>query len=466
LNGAVAQTLATARSDLGGTWTREGQILFTPGITGPIYRIADTGGAAAEVTQVKRPAQEAHLFPHAFGDGRHFLFYVTGADDVRGVYVGASDGTPAVRLLDADSAAIYSPTGYVLFVRQGTLLAQRFDAAQRIVVGSPFPVGDDIAVDAEGSPAVSVSDAGTLVFRPGLAAGERQFTLVDRAGRVVRTIGVPDRAGPRYASLSPDGRHVAMSRTVEGTTNIWLLDTERGVTTRFTSGNARDVGPVWSAEGREIVFASRRQGTLDLYKRSASGGADQQIGPKSLGGMATDWSRDGRYILYRTQRQSKYDLWALPLDGAKSPFVLVESPFNDDDGQFSPDGKWIAYQSDESGRTEVYVQPFPGPGLKERISINGGAQVRWRPDGKELFYIALDGQLVAVPIAWNPDGRSLQAGSPVGLFPSGVGATVQGESWQQYMVAADGQNFLISRVTEPGVSTPLTVIVNWRVSDR
>jgi Tol biopolymer transport system component len=212
----------------------------------------------------------------------------------------------------------------------------------------------------------------------------------DRSGKELERVGLPDSANPMSPSLSPDGRRVALTRAVDGNADVWLLDTVRGVLSRRTTFDGIDDFPIWSPDGTSFVFGSSAKGSLDLYRRSLTGSGDQEllVATPQLK-VASDLSPDGRFLLYRSfDPKASYDIWALPMTGDRKPFPVVQTNFEERDGQFSPDGKWIAYQSDESGRFEIYVQPFPGPGGKERISTKSGAQVRWRPN-KELFDIAL-----------------------------------------------------------------------------
>jgi Tol biopolymer transport system component len=200
---------------------------------------------------------------------------------------------------------------------------------------------------------------------------------------------------------------------------------------------------------------------FDLYQRAVVGSLSQELLTTAQSKQATDWSRDGRFLLYRSNdSKTDWDIWAMPLDGDRKPFPVVRTKFEERDGQFSPDGKWIAYQSNESGRFEIYVQPFPGPGAKSRVSINGGAQVRWRGDGKELFYITLDGRLVAVPFSVASNGQVAETGSPIPLFPARVGA-IQDMSLQEYIVSSDGKRFLMDTALEE-VPSPINVLLNWK----
>jgi Tol biopolymer transport system component len=260
------------------------------------------------------------------------------------------------------------------------------------------------------------------------------------------------------AALSPDDRFIAFGRS----DGIWVLELRRGALSRFTSDSAPGTYPIWSPDGSRIVFGSLRTGIMDLYQKSTTTvGREELLLRTPVNKAATDWSADGRVIVFRSpDTRTGFDIWALPLEGDKKPFPVVQTPFEERDAQLSPDGHWIAYQSNESGRFEVYVQPFPGSGRREQASINGGAQVRWRRDGRELFYIALDGRLMAVPLRI-ASGQPLELGTPVPLFTTRVGGAVQFDR-QQYVVSADGQRFLMNTVADDSRTPPIIVITNWK----
>jgi Tol biopolymer transport system component len=266
------------------------------------------------------------------------------------------------------------------------------------------------------------------------------------------------------ASLSPDNRSVALERTINGNIDVWLMETDRGVLSRFTSDAFRQRWPIWSPDGNTVAFAQNLTGTYDLYVKPVNGGTIDQLllkTPQSKSVM--DWSADGRFILYRSQDpKTGSDLWAVPLNDPQKHIPVAHTEFSESNGQFSPDGKWVAYESNESGRFEVYVQPFTGPGRKTQISLKGGAQARWRHDGQALFYIGADDRLTEVPLRFGADGQSVEPGPPAFLFTTHIGGAVQGQLLQQYAVALDGQRFLLNAVTqEPSVS-PITVILNWK----
>ena len=464
IDGGSPRALANAPGGTGGTWSRDGVILFST-LGQPILRVSDRGGDPRPATRLDAQ-QGAHSLPQFLPDGRHFLYWAASGREPNGVYVGQLDGSETRRLLDADFPAVYAPPDHLFFVRQGALFAQRFDPASLALAETPFPVAEHVTSALGPRMAVSTSAAGPVAYRTGAAGGgERQLTWFDRSGHQLAHVGAPGPSAQLSPSLSPNGRRVALFRRANGNLDVWLLDVERGVPTRFTFDSADDGVPLWSRDGSRIVFNSNRKGAHDLYQKSASGAGSEEalLLQTAQHKQATDWSPDGRFLLYQSiDPPRNLNIWALPLDGDRTPFPVVQTDFEEHGGQFSPDGKWIAYVSIKSGRYEVYVRPFQRTGDEIRISTDGGDQVRWRPDGKELFYIARDGQLVAVPIRAGPSNETLVAGTPVRLFATRVGGWVGGLPGPQYVVASDGQRFLMNTLSGEVITSPITVILNWR----
>ena len=468
------QVLADASAGRGGAWNADGVILFAPQ-AGPIFRISASGGTRIQVTHLDAQ-RRSHRFPQFLADGRHFLYFVrpsVGIPDVRGVYVGQLDGTKTERLVDADVAGVLAGENQLLFVRQGTLFAQRLDPTRLTMSGKPVPVASRIVNNtAFGVAAVSSSASGLFVYRSGPAEG-RQFTWFDRSGRELGKLGEIDTSDPSDPALSPDGREVAVSREVDENRDIWLLDTSRGVLRRLTSDPGIDRSATWSPDGRGIVFSANREGLADLYLMPSSGGGNERLfvsTPEAK--QAADFSPDGRFLLFRTQNlKTRYDIWAVPVNPGRSsslellegqgPFVVARTNSDERDPQASPDGKWIAYESDESGRFEIYVQPFPGPGPKFPVSRGGGAQVRWPRNAKELFYIGLDDRLMSVAITLDAKRQTVTAGVPVPLFTTNVGGAITVRR-QQYVVSGDGQRFLMNTIKDQASASPITVVQNWR----
>src|SRR5262245_16896165 len=457
--GGAPQVLANADAGRGGTWSREGIILFGDS-AGSVFRVPATGGEAVAVTRTE-PGQRSHRFPQFLPDGQHFIYFV----EAQGVYAGSLDGALSKRLADADVAAVVSPSGSLLFLRQATLFAQTFDFKRQELSGNPVPVAEQVAFDAATSASGFSATFGIVAYRTGPAGLVRQLTWLDRSGKSLGSIGAPDAASLVGAELSPDGKRVAVTRTLNGNEDIWLITAARGVPTRFTYGPALEHDPIWSPDGSRVVFASNRTGINNLFWKSSTGaGADELLLKSDRINMPNDWSSDGRFLLFRsTDPQMGRDLWVLRVAGDKKPFPFVKSPYEEREGQFSPNGKWIAYQSNESGRFQIYVQPFPGPGGKFQISVNGGAQPRWNKNGKEIFYLSLDSKMMAAPVRLSRDDQALEAGTPVALFAVRIaGGPLPGISKQQYAVSSDGQRFLVNLTANEGAASTITLIWNRR----
>ena len=469
LAGGAPQVLANAPLGRGGTWNSDGVIVFAPNVGSPLMRVMATGGTAVPLTRIALD-QESHRWPQFLPDGRQVLFLVAlGQPQSRGVYIVSLDGGEPTRVLPAETAAVYAPPGYLLRVSQGALVAQAFDADRRTLVGEPIPVAQAVGAD-DGTQrsAFSVSIAGTLAHRAGTAQ-RRQLVWVDRAGKVLAAIGAPDEGSLGSPALAPDGQRVAVHRFVQGNWDVWLMDVRRGVASRFTFDAVADSGPIWSSDGTRLVFLSSPKGAAGLFEKPSSGATDEQpllVNPQIQAPL--DWSPDGRVLLYSIQdAKTGLDLWALPLEGRK-PFPVVQTSFDESGGQFSPDGRWLAYVSNESGRYEIYVRPFPESGGKWQVSTGGGAQPRWRRDGRELFYVAPDNRLMAVPIRLGSIAGAVDAGAPVALFPthlaSGAGIGSGGYTLSaQYAVAADGR-FLMNVAVDEGVTSPITIVLNWEAA--
>jgi serine/threonine protein kinase/Tol biopolymer transport system component len=460
LDGGLVRALAVAPNPVGGTWGPDGTVLFAPNFAGPIFRTSAEGGDAVPITHTD-PRQPSHQYPDFLPDGKHFLFFVPNSADTPSIYVGDLRGGAPQRLIEADAHGAYAPSRQLLFVREGKVIAQPFDPARLVLTGNPVSVADQVVAASAG---LSVSAAGPFIYRAGIAS-QRQLVWFDRSGNETGRVSEPISAAVTAAnpSLSPDGRRVALNRSVGRNFDVWILDLERSLFSRFTFDAAIDATPVWSPDGATIAFNSNRSGVFDLYQKSATGvGSDELLLATPQNKAPVDWSPDGRFLLYRSPGATTgFDLWALPMFGDRKPFVVAQTNFEERDGQFSPDGKWIAYQSNESGQTQVLVQPFPGPGGKLQVSADGGAQVRWRADGRELFYVSPDGRLMAVPIRLAADRRSLEGGAPVPLFATRMGGAASGTNRQDYVVSQDGQRFLVD-VAE-SVASPIAVVLNWKI---
>lgn len=460
LPGGPAQTLCDVSAGLGGSWSRNGVIIFA-NQGSALSSVAAVGGEVTTITKLDRAQQEiTHHSPSFLPDGNHFLYYnLSPHKETRGIYLGALDGNTHQRLLDADSSAVFGPPGYLLFAREGNLMAQPFDADKLRLSGEPVLLPERI-----GSEPVfnrgkfSVSDNGVLVCDSISNRQNTQMLWLDRNGKSLGTLNAEGGYGrPR---LSADGKQVITDRWDRQTIayDLWLLDITRGSSSRFTFDPAIDICPVWAPDSSRVVWASYRQDAYHLYQKSIGGAAVEEP-LADITGLSTDWSRDGRFIIYRrTMPQTKTDIWVLPLDDIHHPFPFVQTPAREGDGQLSPDGHWLAYYSDESGNFEVYVQSFPNPGGKKQISASGGVGPQWRQDGKEMFYYGLNGKLIAVEVN---TGQSFEAGSSHELFgfSNGSGSTTEAP----YTVSPDGQRFLINARADKSGPAPLTAVINWTV---
>jgi serine/threonine protein kinase len=470
LASGMVQVLASATRGMGGAWNTDGTIVFAPLPGGPLYRISANGGESAPATRLD-PRQTSHRFPRFLPDGRHFLVYVAGDPSMAGEYVASLDELEPRRLMPADAAAIVAP-GYLLFGRGETLVAQPFDAKRRELAGEPFQVADQVAFEYLGQGAVgawSASESGVLAYRTRTQSGNRKLIWFDRSGRALEQpgdVGSPTIANPE---LSPGGRLVAFNQMTSGNNDVWVLDVERGVQRRLTFNEGLDHSPLWSPDGSRLVFWSNRNGVRGLYQEDASGsGGGETIYEKLEPFLPTDWSPDGRFVLCRElNAQTGYNLWIVPLPpkAGETPILFANSGFQEREGKFSPDGRWVAYQSDESGRDEVYLQAFPGPGGKFQVSTEGGAQPRFRADGRELFYVDLDQKLMAVALSFPEGGETPSLGTPVALFQTRIAGgpiLAPGPLRHQYAVTKDGQRFLINTVTEEAMSSPIHLIIHWK----
>ena len=454
--GGRPQNLCDVSENGGGTWSQSGVILFA-GQEG-LYRISAQGGTPALVTKVS-PKEEAHRWPYFLPDGRHFVFLGdAGTTEDHNIRVGSLDSQDSQVLFGAISRIVFAPSGYLLYVNQGALVAVRFDASSLKVTGDTTTIADKIAAVGDNHEFdFSVSDDGTLAYQSGSITS--QLTWFDRTGKKIATVGEP--AGSEHISLSPDGHSVAVGMLdADGrSSDVWLFDLSRSTPSRFTFDQYADGTPLWSPDGKQIIFGSNRIGgksSVDLYQKSASGASEEHLLLRSDSAkFATSWSSNGQFILFDNWvPQSKAAIWMLPLsDPNSAKSVLQSTAFNQAQGQISPDGHFIAYSSDESGRFEVYIQRYPPSSDKWPISSSSGLQPLWRADGKELFFLTEEQQLMVVEIK---TGSSLETGVPHPLFqtPMKMGAGYN------YSVASDGQKFLISTPIEAGES-PMTIVLNW-----
>jgi Tol biopolymer transport system component len=458
--GGSPQTVSYALGGTSAAWGPDGTILFSSTAAPSLRRVNAAGGSVEAAT---RPAAEStgHRHPQFLPGGREFLFFVGGPDAVRGVYLGDLGSSDVTRLVASDTQGAYLAPGWLLFVRQGTLLAQPFDLVRRALGGEPIAVADSVAFEPiAGAGAFSTSDVGLMAYRAGRPS-LTQLSWFDRSGSTLGILGAPEQAGLSNLRLSPDGHRVAAERTLRNETDLWLLDSTRQK--RLTRGSDGSIArlPLWSPDGGRIAFESVRSGSVALsVKPSAGDGAEEVLFESPEIKIPCDWSPDGRFLLYYVPNpKTGTDLWVLPL-GTRAPFVWLETAANELWGQFSPDGRWVAYQSNETGRYEIYVRPFPARGDSFPVSTTGGVYPRWSRDGKELYFIAPDAKMMAVTI--RATATMVEAGLPAALFQTrrlGGGLNVIGRS-HQYDVARDGR-FLINVEAESS-APPITLLMNWQ----
>jgi Tol biopolymer transport system component len=470
ISGGPPQTVSDgAVGNLAGTWGPDGMILFAgSGVGGnglsPIEAVSAGGGQPRPATVLDRSRQErSHSSPYFLPDGRHFLYLAVSAKrENTGVYIGSLDSKDTKRLLTVEAEARYAPPGYLLFVRDGSLMAQAFDVRRAEVSGDLFPIAEQVFSDPIfGNGMFSVSSNGVLVYRAGAGSGNTQLTWFDRAGKRLGTVGLPgDYLNPE---LSPDGKRVAFERrSAQGDRDVWLLDLSRGTPTRFTFTPSDEYMPIWSPDGSRIVFASNRQGPAGLYQKPSTGaGNEERLFSSALDLSTNSWSSDGRFIFYRSlSAKGTNEAWILPLFGDRKPFPFLQSEdFSQNMAKISPDGRWVAYFSNEFGRFEVFIQSFLKPSGKWQVTTSGGFHSRWSRDGKELFYLALDQELMSVAVK----GDSVpELGSPTPLFKARLlgGARALQNYRHQWDVGPDGR-FLINVPVGEETGSPITLVQNW-----
>jgi eukaryotic-like serine/threonine-protein kinase len=460
LDGGPVQTLCDASTGRGGTWNKDGVILFTPsGTLGVgLYRISASGGTPTQVTVPDKTLNEdSNRWPLFLPDGIHYLYSainLSGRRDLYSIYVGSLNSNEKRLVVKAKGNGAYAAPGYLLFYRDQTLFAQHFDTRKFELTGEPVPVLTEVQFFPRISEAVfAASTAGLLVAQRNADSGASQLLWFDRKGQQIGVALNPGIYG--NIMLAPNGRAVASDTTdlASQNTDIWTYDLETRSAKRLTFDPAIDSLPVWSPDGSRTVFASNRELKFDLYLKDTNGAQEEKVIPQDgPDRFPTDWSRDGKYVLYGRGP----DLWFLTFPELRATqFLKAASTLKT--GRFSPDGKWVAYSSNESGRWEIYVTSFPEAHGKWQVSNTGGDQPRWRGDGKELFYLSTDSKIMAVPVK---TGSNFDAGTPTALFQANPREMVATSELFSYDVSNDGQKFLVNASLKTAM-TPMSVVLNW-----
>ena len=465
--GGPSRRIARAPNGRGGTWNAEGVILFAPDANGRLTRIRADGTGSADQTSVETNRGEiCHRWPQFLPDGRHFLFFVRSNDvEAHGVYLGSLDSPERTMLVRSKSSAQYAPPSSLLYVIEGTLVAANLDVRGRRVTSDPIAVAPRVGTSSNYYSAVSGSAAGVLAYAARTEAPE-ELAWIKRSGERVSTAATH----ARYVDfrISPDARYVAMSLVAPGTDNsdISVLDLRHGRTLPLTTSPDTDASPVWAPDGTHMVFRSNREGSHDLYIRDLStAGEDTPFQKSGSAKYPTSWSRSGLITYQMNNTDTRWDIFGAPWSRPGEAKLLVRNnKFNEVQGQVSPDERWLAYTSDQSGLHEVYALPLNHPGRPKPISTHSGADPhwhgaadpRWRADGKELFYVTADGTLMAVPVI----AAGLDFGRPQPLFKIDH-ASIAPPYTSAYDPLPDGSRFLVRIRREDARTMPLTVVMNW-----
>lgn len=460
LSGGQSRVLCDAPNGRGGTWNRDGAIIFSADALAGLSRVSSLGGSPVELTKPDPTRFEtSHRWPEFLPDGKHFIYLAAnfrGKPEMNAIFLGSLD-SPGRRLLVISTAnAAYAEPGYLVYMRDKTLVAQPFDPRSYALSGEPHTLSDEVLFLPQVNRAIfSVSSGDVLVTQTGKGANMSQLAWFDRSGKPAGTVGQP--GWYDNVRLSPDGRRVATDQTDPDGRNVdvWVHELSRSTITRLTFDPALDQTPVWKIDSQKVLYTSNRDGNFDLYLKNADGSGPEKLLVGYGGALANawDWSHDGKYVLVRKGSELAYLRWP-----ELTTTALFQAKWTVRGAQFSPDGHWIAYASNETGNMEVYVSPFPSVNGKWQVSNAGGQEPKWRNDGKELFYMSTDGKITAVSVS---AGSSFQAGTPVSLFQTHRRQPMSSQDLFSYDVSSDGQKFLIATKLDEPNAAPLSVLLNW-----
>jgi serine/threonine protein kinase/Tol biopolymer transport system component len=458
-SGGSAQVLCDAPHGRGGAWNRDGIIIFAPDYFTGLYRVTSAGGTPVQLTKPDADRLESsHRWPVFLPDGRHFLYLAgnfSGHVENNEIFVGSLDSNEKHPVISASSNVAYADPGYLVYMRDNALVAQKFDPHSYVLSGEARLVSDEVQYFPQTDLALfGVAGQGLLVVQTGKGADKNQLTWFDRSGKSLGAVGTPGGyANPR---ISPDGRRLAFEQTDKDGrhVDVWIEELASNATARLTFGPGLNEVPIWSPDGKKIAFGTQEKLNFNLFQKNSDGSGSQSM-VADLGGQeqgAWDWSRDGKYILGHKDNE----LWYVTLpDHQVKPFLQPKCVVRN--AQFSPDGKWVAYSSNETGNWEVDVSPFPSGTSKWQVS-RGGGEPRWRQDGKELFYVSAEGKMMRVPVKME---TTFEAGQPVALFQTHMRQPISAQDVFSYDVAADGQRFLVNTKVDTPNSAPLSIVLNW-----
>jgi serine/threonine protein kinase len=468
--GGPPVTLSSTEGDpKGASWRRDGTIIFAKGSTSTIWKVPAGGGEPVEVTHFdKKRGDDSHRHPRFLPDGKHFLYLARSATvppEGHAVILATLDGGPEKILLRSPAAVEYA-SGYLLFLRDRTLMARPFDSGSLSFSGNPFPVAENVSLLSLTS-AVGIftaSQNGELVYRTSQGQATARLQWLARDGTAQTVLG--DAGDYLEISLSPDGKRAAASirDTSTGNRDLWMFDAGRNLGTRFTFDPGNEDSPVFSPDGSWLVFSSNKKGPTGIYRKSSSGSSEEEplVEPNNKSAAPICWSPDGRYLAFFEQASgTKGDILFVPLEGDRKPQVFLKTPAFEYPAAFSPDGRWLAYGSDESGKLQIYVTSFPKPGRKWQISREDGAYAYWSADGKEILYHGYSGQIWAVDITVR--GDSIEPGIPKTLFKIPVPPKPGGPD---IYPTADHQRFLYLDRGNEKSSSILNLVVNWTAAKR
>jgi Tol biopolymer transport system component len=457
--GGPAVTVCDAVNARGGSWATDGTILFAPNVQSSIQRVTETGGEPVQVTRLDEAKHTTHRWPEALPDGKHFLYLAANhrapLGEQNGVYWASADGKENKLVVRTVANAMYA-SGYLLYLRENTVMAQPFDPSSGTLSGTPTPVAEGVVYDSGVWRAVfSASQNGILAYEPGGSTTlSEQLEWRDRSGKQMGTLGEPQ--AYFAVEISHDGRRV-VAVIGDPASDVWIYDLEHGVRTRFTFHPAQTTGAAWSPDDSRIALLSNYSGRFTVYIKASNGsGEETRIAELPSLGNVTDWSPDGKLLLTDwVAPETGRDVWVVPVGTSEKPYPLIKTPAREAQARFAPDGRWIVYVSNESGQDEVYVTPFPNVGAKWQVSNGGGTLPRWSRDGKELFFLRPDNTVMSAPV--NDASATFSAGSPKALLKLNMPPGTPGS----FAAAPDNRRILATASLGGETTVPLSVIANW-----